>query len=99
MAFGKLIKHDIVLGPSIDGGYYLIGLRKLQKEVFVNINWGTREVFHQTKEIIKTGGLNVSFVPECYDIDDGEGLNHLIGELKEKNDEITAFWTRKYLNV
>ena len=99
MAFEKLIHSDIVLGPSMDGGYYLVGLKKPHREIFLNIDWGTNQVFHQTMQRIKKAKLIVSFVPQCYDIDNGEGLHRLIDELKERKDDAIAYWTKKYLKI
>ncbi|YAG12321.1 hypothetical protein NSTC745_01593 [Nostoc sp. DSM 114161] len=45
IAFDKLRTFDLVLGPPIDGGYYLIGLRQLIPELFANIEWGSAQVF------------------------------------------------------
>ncbi|MBC6430470.1 glycosyltransferase [Nostoc sp. HG1] len=59
-AFEKLYTSDLVLGPAIDGGYYLIGLRQPIPELFVNIEWGTAQVFQKTVDIAQK--LNLSYV-------------------------------------
>ncbi|MEH1780190.1 MAG: TIGR04282 family arsenosugar biosynthesis glycosyltransferase [Nostoc sp.] len=59
-AFEKLDAFDLVLGPAIDGGYYLIGLRQPIPELFVNIDWGTNGVFQKTVDIAQK--LNLSYV-------------------------------------
>ncbi|WP_375513037.1 TIGR04282 family arsenosugar biosynthesis glycosyltransferase [uncultured Nostoc sp.] len=59
-AFEKLRTFDLVLGPAIDGGYYLIGLRQPIPELFVNIEWGTAQVFQKTVDIAQK--LNLSYV-------------------------------------
>ena len=59
-AFKKLYTFDLVLGPAIDGGYYLIGLRQPIPELFVNIEWGTAQVFQKTVDIAQK--LNLSYV-------------------------------------
>ncbi|MEH1851738.1 MAG: TIGR04282 family arsenosugar biosynthesis glycosyltransferase [Nostoc sp.] len=59
-AFEKLHAFDLVLGPAIDGGYYLIGLRRPILELFVNIDWGTAQVFQKTVDIAQK--LNLSYV-------------------------------------
>ncbi|MEH1925332.1 TIGR04282 family arsenosugar biosynthesis glycosyltransferase [Nostoc sp.] len=59
-AFEKLHAFDLVLGPAIDGGYYLIGLRQPILELFVNIDWGTDRVFQETVDIAQK--LNLSYV-------------------------------------
>lgn len=61
-AFDKLRAHDVVLGPALDGGYYLIGLGRSQPPLFQNIDWGSERVLQQTKAAIgqlpKAQGLN-----------------------------------------
>lgn len=59
-AFEKLYTYDLVLGPAMDGGYYLIGLRQPIPELFVNIEWGTAQVFQKTVDIAQK--LNLSYV-------------------------------------
>ena len=68
-AFDKLHETDIVLGPSKDGGYYLLGMNKLYPDLFINQNWGTSTVLGKTLETIKTLGLNVTQLEELNDID------------------------------
>jgi rSAM/selenodomain-associated transferase 1 len=68
-AFDELRKNDVVLGPAKDGGYWLIGMRRLHSELFQEISWGTSTVFEQTLE--KSHGLNLKtgILRELYDID------------------------------
>lgn len=74
-AFDKLRSFDIVLGPAMDGGYYLIGLRQLIPELFANIEWGTAQVFQRTLEIAQKLNLShVNLVPLA-DIDRPEDLS------------------------
>ncbi len=47
-AFKKLENHETVIGPSEDGGYYLLGMKNFNKEVFKNKNWGTDSVLEDT---------------------------------------------------
>lgn len=74
-AFQWLEAHDLVLGPAQDGGYYLIGLRRLIPELFVGINWGTSQVRQQTVEIAGNLGLAIAFEPMLHDIDRPEDLS------------------------
>ncbi len=73
-ASAQLQTFDLVLGPALDGGYYLIGLRRFIPELFININWGTAQVFQQTVDVAKK--LNISYVclPALSDIDRPEDL-------------------------
>ncbi|MDZ8109985.1 MAG: TIGR04282 family arsenosugar biosynthesis glycosyltransferase [Nostoc sp. DedQUE12a] len=74
-AFDKLCTFDLVLGPAIDGGYYLIGLRQPIPELFANIEWGTSQVFQRTLEIAQKLNLShVNLVPLA-DIDRPEDLS------------------------
>ena len=73
-AFDKLQNFDLVLGPAIDGGYYLIGLRQPILELFVNIEWGTAQVFQKTVDIAhKLNLLHVNLLPLA-DVDRPEDL-------------------------
>jgi hypothetical protein len=75
----------IVLGPSDDGGYYLIGMRKLNRHLFEEIDWSTERVFAQTDERAREVGLNVHVLPKFYDVDDGATLRRLCEELLRGN--------------
>ena len=99
IAFQQLGHHDIVLVPSLDGGYYLIGLKKPHREIFENIGWGSTQVLNQTVSKINKMHLKAAFIPRWYDVDDQDGLNRLMKELKGKQDKSIARWTRKYLEI
>lgn len=73
-AFHQLHSHDLVLGPALDGGYYLIGLRCLILELFTDITWGTAEVLPQTIAIAKKLGVSVAYLPQLADVDRPEDL-------------------------
>jgi uncharacterized protein len=73
-AFHQLQTHDLVLGPAIDGGYYLIGLRYSIPELFVDINWGTDRVLLQTVEIANRLNLAINYLPFLADVDRPEDL-------------------------
>lgn len=60
---------DVVLGPSEDGGYYLIGLRTLYPAVFDDMVWSTPQVFADTVHRAERLGLSVALLPRWYDID------------------------------
>jgi len=72
--FDALDRHDLVLGPALDGGYYLIGLNRLIPELFKGVSWGTSLVFAQTQSIARQLGLNVYRLPALNDIDRPEDL-------------------------
>ena len=73
-AFEQLQVSDLVLGPAIDGGYYLIGLRQHIPELFANIEWGTAEVFQKTLDIAQLLNLKCAYLPTLADIDRPEDL-------------------------
>jgi hypothetical protein len=70
-----------VLGPSSDGGYYLLGLKTAHRRLFEDIAWSTESVAEQTLERAREIGLDVHSLPVWYDVDDMEGLSRLHGEL------------------
>lgn len=71
----------VVLGPSEDGGYYLIGLPAAHRLVFEDIAWSTARVDAQTRERAAEIGLPVEILPTWYDVDDGPTLRLLCDEL------------------
>jgi uncharacterized protein len=73
-AFDKLRTFDLVLGPALDGGYYLIGLRQLIPELFANIEWGTANVFQKTVEIAQKVNLSYVNLVSLADVDRPEDL-------------------------
>ena len=70
-----------VLGPSCDGGYYLLGLKTAHRRMFQDIAWSTGHVARQTLERAGEIGLAVHMLPVWYDIDDVDGLRRLGAEL------------------
>lgn len=66
---------DVVLGPSLDGGYYLLGLRQVWEQLFVNISWSTAEVLEQSVAAAQGSGLTTALLPEWQDIDTLEDLH------------------------
>jgi uncharacterized protein len=70
-----------VLGPSNDGGYYLLGLKSAHRHMFDNIDWSTERVAEQTRARAREIGLEVHSLPVWYDVDDIEGLQRLHAEL------------------
>jgi hypothetical protein len=71
----------IVLGPSQDGGYYLIGMKRAHFEPFENITWSTASVFEETVAAIRSIGVELVTLPLWYDVDDAATLEILRAEL------------------
>ncbi len=68
-ALRRLRRHDVVLGPARDGGYYLIGLRRPTRRLFHGIPWGTEHVLRRTLERAASMGLSWTLVAELQDVD------------------------------
>ncbi len=68
---------DMVLGPSTDGGYYLIGMAGKVTEVFDGIEWGGGTVLASTLDKIKQSGASLFLLEPWYDIDEPEDLQFL----------------------
>jgi rSAM/selenodomain-associated transferase 1 len=68
-AWNGLRSCDLVIGPATDGGYWLIGLRRSQPELFRNIAWSTEKVLAQTRARAESRGLRVRLLREQTDID------------------------------
>lgn len=82
-AFELLADHvDVVLGPSDDGGYYLIGLRKPAPRVLREVRMSTPHVLADTLRITREDNLRVALLPPWYDVDDQASLQRLIAELR-----------------
>jgi rSAM/selenodomain-associated transferase 1 len=93
-AFLSLQNHDAVIGPTEDGGYYLLGLSKMIPTVFETIPWSTNEVFQKTLE--KLHGYKTHVLESHYDVDVIEDLIKLKKNL-EKEKSIAPF-TRKWFD-
>ncbi len=85
-AFTQLDSRDIAIGPSTDGGYYLIGFSTLNIKttvpfVFEDIAWSTADVFRQTLARIRSVKATVGLLPPWYDIDTAEDLAFLYAHI------------------
>ena len=76
-AFDALSRHDVVVGPSTDGGYWLMGLTRGQ-DIFANITWSTSEVLPRTLDISKQKNLSVYQLEPLVDIDTVEDLKAVL---------------------
>ena len=74
-AFDALKSHDLVLGPSTDGGYWLIGLKK-PADLFDRMEWGSSNVFDKTVAAARKEGLSVHVLSPLTDMDTGEAIRH-----------------------
>src|SRR5215470_3937826 len=71
-----------VLGPSTDGGYYLLGLKQAHRRMFEDITWSTEQVAEQTLERAREIGLDMHVLPAWYDVDDLQSLRMLHEEIR-----------------
>ena len=75
-AFTLLNKHDFVLGPLRDGGYYLLGMKEHTPEVLRDIEFSESSVFEETLKRIESMGKTVKILPELYDVDEEADLDN-----------------------
>lgn len=74
----SLARADVVLGPSLDGGYYLLGLCRSLPFLFRNVAWGTEEVLPETLRRLKDKGVTYHLMEEAFDLDRVEDLKRLL---------------------
>lgn len=94
-SLGVLNTHDAVIGPAMDGGYYLIGFRNetFLPEAFEGIDWDTESVFRKTLSLLKDYKRRVYVLPVWNDIDTIEDLRQLISRSED-----TGFATSKTMS-
>jgi hypothetical protein len=81
-AFVALDGRDVVLGPSSDGGYYLVGCRNTLPPLFDGIDWSAPDVLAQTIDRLDGSGLTVSVLPPWYNVVSGTSVHMLRGHLR-----------------
>lgn len=74
---------DAVVGPSTDGGYYLIGLRENDPYIFQSVDWSTSKALDQTLSNMESLYFSVGFLDELYDIDEADQLLELKKAIEE----------------
>jgi rSAM/selenodomain-associated transferase 1 len=103
-AFTMLGRSDVVLGPALDGGYYLIGLKQPAEQLFTGVPWSTDQVLTVTQQQAKALGLSVELTTAWRDVDTIEDLQALITECrkdskKPKQDRIFSMRTSGTLQL
>ncbi|GAC1310265.1 MAG: TIGR04282 family arsenosugar biosynthesis glycosyltransferase [Mucilaginibacter sp.] len=73
-AYRQLDRQEVVIGPTFDGGYYLLGLTQLLPEIFENKSWSTDLVMHQTLQDLRKKSLAFSLLDQLNDIDNAGDL-------------------------
>ncbi|MGE3154048.1 MAG: TIGR04282 family arsenosugar biosynthesis glycosyltransferase [Nitrospiraceae bacterium] len=82
-ALAQLDRHPVVIGPALDGGYYLLGLTRAVPEMFDQIPWSTGEVLTATIARADAAGLSVGQLQPWRDVDTIEDLRSIIQEAKQ----------------
>ncbi len=96
-AFEALTENiDVVLGPSDDGGYYLIGLKQPAPRLLRGVQMSTVHVAADTMALARAEGLRLKLLPKWYDVDDGDSLARLVTELSNAPGEVAPH-TRAFL--
>jgi rSAM/selenodomain-associated transferase 1 len=88
---------DVVLGPTDDGGYYLVGMKRMVPELFQNIPWSTPDVLAVSRERAHDANVRVALLPPWYDIDTPADLARLRHDIERKT--VTATGTAAVLGL
>ncbi len=96
-AFDSLAENDAVIGPTDDGGYYLIGFQKNAFEpcIFRDMIWSTGSVYRETVDRLGRKSRTVHVLPQCADMDTKEDLKKLLDRTEKQ--ENAASQTLKFL--
>jgi uncharacterized protein len=81
-SFETLAAHDLVVGPTHDGGYYLVGAKSAHPTLFANDGMGTSSALERLLSRARTLGLSVGLADSFYDIDVADDLSRLAEELR-----------------
>ncbi|MBI3292752.1 MAG: TIGR04282 family arsenosugar biosynthesis glycosyltransferase [Elusimicrobia bacterium] len=98
----QLLQHqqpEVVLGPSDDGGYYLIGLQRLQPQLFEEIPWSTPLVFEATRTRVEHQRLPMSVLPPWFDVDAPQDLVRLAESFRVPSARAQAPHTARLLTT
>ena len=96
-AFEQLANADVVLGPTRDGGYYLIGMKQPQSHLLHQVQMSTAHVLSDTLALARATGLVVSLLPAWYDVDTIADLHELDREMAGMGANGSAPSTRRWL--
>jgi rSAM/selenodomain-associated transferase 1 len=89
-AFAELKANDVVIGPAEDGGYYLLGMRKMVAEIFRGIPWSTERVLELTLKKITASKLQKRLLRRDFDLDRPEDLRRAARMLKKSRRKAPA---------
>lgn len=97
-AFERLEEADVVIGPTRDGGYYLIGVKQPQPHLLRQVEMSTSHVLKDTLRLAEASGLVVSILPTWYDVDTIEDLDVLESDIAGSSMDGHAAATRRWLS-
>lgn len=95
-AFDALDDHDMALGPTLDGGYYLLALAAPEPRLFTDIDWSSGRELVQTTERADALGLRVRSLPRTFDVDDADDVR-AVRDLAEATPDAIGQHTRAAL--
>jgi len=97
-AFETLATHDVVVGPTHDGGYYLVGAKAFHPALFAHDGMGTSNALERLLSRARALELSVGFADTFYDIDVAEDLTRLAAELRlaPARAPHTAAWLKQW---
>lgn len=93
-AWDALTEADVVLGPSDDGGYYLVGLARHLPPIFADMPWSTAEVWPRTIVRLEQAGARYRTLEPWYDVDEWDELERLRDELRQPGAETDSALAR-----
>lgn len=85
IAFELLDTHEVVIGPARDGGYYLLGMKKMFSDLFEDISWSTEKVLFQTMEKLENQNISYELLEILSDVDRVEDWKKLKEKQKVKS--------------
>ena len=89
-AFAALDAADVVLGPCDDGGYYLIGLKRPQPRLLLEVQMSTRNVLRDTLALAEQIGARAALLPTWYDVDTVQELERLRADLAAEDNGVAS---------
>lgn len=84
-AFDALAECDLVIGPTEDGGYYLIGCRRFDPQVFHGVEWSTQWTCEQTLANARRLGYRMAQLERWFDLDEWNDVERLLADARQGN--------------
>jgi rSAM/selenodomain-associated transferase 1 len=89
-AFQSLASTNVVLGPTVDGGYYLVGMSAKFHDIFSDITYSTESVLQETLSLATRNGITCHCLDQLNDIDEIADLKLYIEQLRQKHSNASA---------